>query len=82
MMHLLWRRYSRSGAAPPWFYFVMALGFAALAVWAIVARDWLVMALALAMIGVTAAGARIMRALRQDGMPAVRDAGTRRQDDE
>jgi len=63
-MYFLWKRYSRSGAAPPWFYAVMALGFAALAAWAIVARDWLVMALAMAMIGVTAAGARIMRSMR------------------
>ncbi len=63
-MYFLWKRYSRSGAAPPWFYAAMALGFAALAIWAIVARDWLVMALALAMIGVTAAGARIMRSRR------------------
>jgi hypothetical protein len=81
-MHLLGKRYSRSGAAPPWFYFVMALGFAALAVWAIVARDWVVMALALAMIGVTAGGARMMRSLRQNATPAVGDTGSRRQDDE
>ena len=66
-MHFIWKRYSRSGAAPPWFYVALALGFAALAVWAIVEGDWLVMALALAMIGITAAGARIMRSIRTSG---------------
>ena len=79
-MHLIWRRYSRSGAAPPWFYVAMALGFTALAVWAIVQRDWLVMALAFAMIGVTAAGARIMRSTRRAG-PAATPAGEARRDD-
>ncbi|TAK72582.1 MAG: hypothetical protein EPO22_00420 [Dehalococcoidia bacterium] len=78
-MHLLWRRYSKSGAAPPWFYAAMALGFTALAVWAIVQRDWLVMALALAMIGVTAAGARIMRSVRHAGSPTA-TAGEARRD--
>ncbi len=69
-MHILWKRYSRSGAAPVWFYAAMALGFGALAVWAIVQRDWLVMALALAMIGVTTIGARIMRSVRTSETPA------------
>ncbi len=77
-MHLLWKRYSRSGAAPAWFYVTMALGFAALAGWAIVARDWLVMALALAMIGVTAVGARIMRSMRNVKPPATDGGRTRR----
>ena len=77
-MYFLWKRYSRAGAAPPWFYVAMALGFAALAIWAIVARDWLVMALALAMIGVTAAGARIMRSIRRGGPGG---AGAARRDD-
>lgn len=77
-MHLIWRRYSRSGAAPSWFYAAMALGFAAVAIWAIVARDWLVMALALAMIGVTTIGARIMRSIRNAGPPAAGPGGARR----
>ncbi len=77
-MHLIWRRYSRSGAAPLWFYAAMALGFGALAVWAIVQRDWLVMALALAMIGVTTAGARIMRSVRA---AQPRGSGGARRDD-
>ena len=78
-MHILWKRYSRSGAAPPWFYVAMAVGFAALAVWAIVVRDWLVMAIALVMIGVTAVGARIMRSIRNVEPPA-REAGDARKD--
>ena len=77
-MHILWKRYSRSGAAPVWFYAVMALGFGALAVWAIVQRDWLVMALALAMIGVTTIGARIMRSIRSSEAPTHGAAGTRK----
>ena len=78
-MHLIWRRYSRSGAAPAWYYIAMALGFGALAVWAIVQRDWLVMALALAMIGATTVGARIMRSIRHAGSPAA-TAGEARRD--
>lgn len=81
-MHILWKRYSRSGAAPPWFYVAMAIGFAALAAWAIVERDWLVMALALAMIGVTAVGARIMRSVRTSGSAASGAGGAGRDDDD
>ena len=62
-MFFLWRRYSRAGYAPPAFYIAVALGFAALAVWAITRQDWLVAAIAIAMIAVTAGGARIMRRL-------------------
>lgn len=62
-MHLLWRRYSRSGYAPIWFYALMAIGFGALAVWAIVERDWIVLAIAIVMVPVTIGGSRIMRAL-------------------
>jgi sugar phosphate permease len=77
-MHFIWRRYSRSGAAPPWFYAAMALGFAAVAIWAIVARDWLVMALALAMIGVTTIGARIMRSIHTSEAHTHSAGGTRK----
>jgi hypothetical protein len=80
-MRILWKRYSRSGAAPPWFYIAMAIGFAALAGWAIVERDWVVMALAFAMIGVTAAGARIMRSIRTAGPPTPGAGAARRDDD-
>ncbi len=60
-MHLLWKRYARSGYAPPWFYALMVVGFAALLVWAIATQDWLVAALALVMVPVTVAGSRLMR---------------------
>jgi hypothetical protein len=60
-MHLLYRRYARSGTAPLAFYAAFAVGFVALAVFAIVRGDWLVAAIASAMVVVTAAGARMMR---------------------
>lgn len=62
-MQFIWRRYSRSGYAPPLFYIAVAIGFVALAVWGAVQGDWLVMALALAMVPATYAGARVMRRL-------------------
>jgi hypothetical protein len=60
-MHLLYRRYTRSAAAPMAFYVAFAIGFVALAVFALVRADWLIAAIAIVMIGVTAAGARFMR---------------------
>jgi hypothetical protein len=60
-MHLLWRRYTRSNYAPPWFYWIMAGGFAALAVWSAIQTDWVVFGVALAMVPVTFAGARVLR---------------------
>ena len=62
-MHLIRRRYSRSGYAPPWFYVLMCSGFVALAIWAATQGDWIVAAIALAMIPVTIGGSRIMRRL-------------------
>jgi hypothetical protein len=62
-MQFVWRRYSRSGYAPPLFYVVIALGFVALAVYGAVQGDWLVMALAVVMVPVTYAGSRVMRRL-------------------
>jgi len=62
-MNLLWRRYSRSGYAPPWFYAALAFGFAAFAVWGAVQRDWTVAAIAAAMAPVTIGGAALMRRL-------------------
>lgn len=60
-MHLLWRRYTRSGGyAPSWYYALMAVAFVAIAVWAVVAGDWLIAAIAFVMIAVVAAGAVIM----------------------
>jgi hypothetical protein len=62
-MHILWRRYTRSSYAPPWSYWVMAAGFVALAVWSAIQQDWVVLGVALAMVPVTFAGARVMRRL-------------------
>jgi hypothetical protein len=62
-VHLLWKRYSRSGHAPQLFYLVMAAAFLALAVWALVRTEWLIAAGAIVMIAVTAGGSRIMRRL-------------------
>lgn len=64
-MHLIWRRYSRSGYAPSWFYVVAAVGFAALAVWAAVRGDWLVAAIALVMIGAAVAARSVSRRLAE-----------------
>jgi hypothetical protein len=77
-MHLLWRRYSRSGAAPPIFYAIAGAGFVALAVWAAFKGDWLVVAIALVMIAVTGAGARFMRshAAQIDAAGSARKDGT------
>jgi hypothetical protein len=62
-MHLLWKRYTRAGYAPPWFYALMALGFVAFAIWGVVRGDWVVMGIALAMIPVTIGGSRLMKRL-------------------
>jgi hypothetical protein len=51
-MHMLMRRYSRSGYASPWFLRALAVAFLALSVLAAVRGDWLVFALALAMVPV------------------------------
>ena len=81
-MHLLWKRYSRSGAAPPWFYVLMAGAFIALAIWAGVQRNWIVMVLAVAMIGVTAGGARILRSLRAGATPPPGSGASRKDGDD
>jgi hypothetical protein len=62
-VHLLWKRYSRSGYAPPWFYVLMTLGFVALAVWGAARTDWVVMGVALVMIPITLGGSRVMKRL-------------------
>lgn len=64
-MHLIARRYSRSGYAPTWFYGALCIGFAAMAVWALAQRDWLVGAIAIAMLPVTLAGSRMLRRLSE-----------------
>lgn len=60
-MHLLWKRYSRSGMAPTWFYALLALGFVALAVWGAVEQNWIVMIVALAMAPIAIVGSRFIR---------------------
>lgn len=60
-MHLLWRRWSRSGSAAPWFSYAMAVAFVALAIGAAAQGAWLVFALALAMAPTALAGSRAMR---------------------
>lgn len=63
-MQFVWRRYARSGYAPPLFYYVAAAAFIGLAAWAGIQGDWTVMALAIVMAPVTYAGSRVMRRLR------------------
>ena len=60
-MHLLWKRYSRSGMAPAWFYAALALGFVALAVWGAVQQNWIVVIVALVMAPIAIVGSRFIR---------------------
>jgi hypothetical protein len=60
-MHYVWRRYAKSGYAPPWFYGAIAAGFAALCVWAIVRQDWVVAVIAAAMLPLAIGGSMLMR---------------------
>jgi hypothetical protein len=68
-MHLLVRRYSRSGYASPWFLRVLAVAFAALAMYAAVSADWLVFALAsvmtLATLAIVPVSRRLSAGLRE-----------------
>ena len=79
-MHLLWKRYSRSGYASAWFLRALAVSFVALAVWAGVRGDWLVLALGLVMAPVTLAAIPLTRRLgeglraSQRNIEAERDA--------
>jgi hypothetical protein len=72
-VNLLFRRYMRSGYAPPWFYIAAVIGFAAMAIWGVVQADWIVAAIAVAMIPATFAGARIMRQLRESAAASRRE---------
>jgi hypothetical protein len=80
-MHLLWRRYARSGYAPPAFYVVMALAFIALAAFAVVRGEWLIAAIAVVMIAVTAAGSRVMRGASDAAEASRRALGPKEDDD-
>ena len=64
-MQFIWRRYSRSGYAPPLFYIAVAIGFCALGAWAIVESEWVVAAIAIVMAPATIAGSRVMRRLNE-----------------
>jgi hypothetical protein len=64
-MHLLMRRYSRSGYASRWFLRALAAGFVALAAWAAVRGDWLVLALAIVMAAVALAAVPLARRLAE-----------------
>jgi len=81
-MMMLWRRYSKSGYAPGWFYLAIGAGFAAFAVWALVRGDWLVAAIAAAMVAVTAAGSRVMRHLQDAQAASERGMKARRDEDD
>jgi hypothetical protein len=69
-MHLIWRRYNRSGFAPAWFYVALVVGFTALAVVGAVRGDWLVLPIALVMAGVTVLVSVVARRL---GDPRARN---------
>jgi D-serine deaminase-like pyridoxal phosphate-dependent protein len=77
-MHLIWKRYTRSGYAPPWFYWLIGAGFLALTVWALSQRDWLVAAIAAVMIPVTIAGSVLMRRLREASAASQRAIDARK----
>jgi hypothetical protein len=81
IVHLIWKRYSRSGYAPQAFYAVMALAFLALAVWALVRAEWLIAAGAIAMIAVTAGGSRVMRRLGDAARASEHRYATREEQD-
>jgi hypothetical protein len=59
-MYALWKRWSRAGYMPRWFYAVIASGFVSLTIMGIVRGEWLVAVLAAVMIGVTVAAAWYM----------------------
>jgi len=80
-MHLLWKRYARSGYAPAWFYGLLGAGFVALATWALVRGDWLVAAIAAVMLPATVGGARLMRRLNEASEASRRALDGRRDQD-
>lgn len=59
-MSFLFGRSSRTSTTRPWFYAVMAIGFAGLAVWAATQGDWLVAGFAALMVIVTGIGGQIL----------------------
>lgn len=66
-MHLIWKRYAKSGYAPGWFYIIAAIAFVVVAIWGAVELDWIVAFVAIAMACTAIAGGRLMRRL-SDGL--------------
>ena len=81
-MHLLYRRYSRSGYAPPLFYAVMALAFVGVAIFGAVNGEWLILAIALVMVAVTIAGSVMMRRLSAAAEQSLQRIGAREDNDD
>ncbi len=79
-MHLIWKRYTRSGYAPALLYVAIAIAFGALAAWAATERDWLVMAIAAVMVAVTLAGSKVMHRLSEASLASRRTLIDRRKD--
>lgn len=77
-MHLIWKRYSRSGYAPAWFYALIGSGFVALTAWGIMQRDWLVAAVAAVMVPVTIVGSRLMKRLSEASAASQRAVDARK----
>jgi hypothetical protein len=67
----------RSGYGSPALYFVFAVGFGALVLWALVQRDWTVAVIAAVMIAVAGAGAMFVPKLKAalEASQAEIDAG-------
>ena len=59
-MNIIYKRWSRAGYLPSWFYAILASGFVSLTIIAAVNSEWVAMLLATFMVGVTIAAARYM----------------------
>ncbi len=79
-MHLIWKRYSRSGYAPTWFYALLGSGFVSITIWALAQRDWIVAAIAALMVPVTIGGSVLMRHLREASAASQRSIDQRKDD--
>jgi hypothetical protein len=62
-MHLLWKRFTHGGYAPPILYWALCAGFAGFAIWGALRGDWLVATIAILMAPATLASARVLRTL-------------------
>jgi hypothetical protein len=77
-MHLIWKRYTRSGYAPTWFYALIGSGFVSLAIWGFTQRDWAVATIAAVMVPVTIGGSVLMRRLREAAAASQRSIDARK----